>query len=32
MTATPETEVVKQIREEYRYGFSNPDEAESYFF
>jgi Fe-S cluster assembly protein SufB len=27
-----ETEVVKQIREEYRYGFSNPDEAEAYFF
>src|SRR5437867_12725762 len=32
MAATPETEVVKQIREEYRYGFSNPDEAEAYFF
>src|SRR5712691_3556101 len=27
-----ETEVVRQIREEYRYGFSNPDEAEAYFF
>jgi Fe-S cluster assembly protein SufB len=32
MAATPETEVVKQIRDEYRYGFSNPDEAEAYFF
>src|SRR5436305_12357684 len=32
MAATPETEVVKQIREEYRYGFSNPDEAGAYFF
>src|ERR671934_255803 len=27
-----ETETVKQIREEYRYGFANPDEAEAYFF
>src|SRR5437588_4195339 len=27
-----ETETVKQIREEYRYGFSNPDEAEAYFY
>src|SRR5213596_3888302 len=27
-----ETEVVKGIREEYQYGFSNPDEAEAYFF
>jgi Fe-S cluster assembly protein SufB len=27
-----ETETVKQIREEYKYGFSNPDEAEAYFF
>jgi Fe-S cluster assembly protein SufB len=27
-----ETEVVRQIREEYQYGFSNPDEAEAYFF
>src|SRR5438094_9535492 len=27
-----ETETVKQIREEYRYGFSNPDEAGAYFF
>ena len=32
MAATPETDVVKQIREEYRYGFSNPDEAEAYFY
>src|SRR5947207_8080790 len=31
MAATPETEVVKQSREEYRYGFSNPDEGEAYF-
>jgi Fe-S cluster assembly protein SufB len=30
--ATRETDVVKQIREEYQYGFSNPDEAEAYFF
>src|SRR6059036_2125064 len=27
-----ETETVQQIREEYKYGFSNPDEAEAYFF
>jgi Fe-S cluster assembly protein SufB len=27
-----ETDVVKQIREEYQYGFANPDEAEAYFF
>src|SRR5919197_2623518 len=27
-----ETETVKQIRDEYQYGFSNPDEAEAYFF
>jgi hypothetical protein len=26
-----ETEVVGQIREEYKYGFSNPDEAKDYF-
>src|SRR2546429_3324197 len=32
MTATPETETVQQIREEYKYGFSNPDEAKDYFF
>src|SRR6266516_3068870 len=30
--AMTETDVVRQIREEYRYGFSNPDEAEAYFF
>ena len=27
-----ETEVVKGIRDEYQYGFSNPDEAKDYFF
>src|SRR5213083_945565 len=27
-----ETETVKQIRDDYKYGFSNPDEAEAYFF
>ena len=27
-----ETDVVKGIREEYKYGFSNPDEAKDYFF
>jgi Fe-S cluster assembly protein SufB len=27
-----ETDVVKQIREEYQYGFANPDEAEAYFY
>ena len=27
-----ETEVVKGIREEYKYGFSNSDEAKDYFF
>src|ERR1044071_4373 len=32
MASTHETDVVKQIREEYKYGFSNPDEAEAYFF
>ena len=31
MTQT-ENEVVKGIREEYAYGFSNPDEAKDYFF
>src|ERR671922_441309 len=30
--ATPETDVVKQIREEYQYGFASPDEAEAYFY
>ena len=27
-----ETETVQGIREEYKYGFSNPDEAKDYFF
>src|ERR671930_399740 len=27
-----ETEVVRQIRDEYKYGFANPDEAEAYFY
>src|SRR6266852_3397732 len=27
-----ETDVVKGIRENYKYGFSNPDEAQNYFF
>jgi Fe-S cluster assembly protein SufB len=31
MTQT-ETDVVKGIREDYKYGFSNPDEAKDYFF
>jgi Fe-S cluster assembly protein SufB len=31
MTQT-ETDVVKGIRSEYKYGFSNPDEAKDYFF
>src|SRR4029078_10944486 len=26
------TETVQGIREEYKYGFSNPDEAKDYFF
>ncbi len=30
--AQTETDVVKAIREDYRYGFSNPDEAKDYFF
>ena len=30
--STSETEVVKGIREEYAYGFSNSDDAENYFF
>ena len=30
--STSETEVVKGIRSEYQYGFSNSDEAENYFF
>src|SRR5437588_11516487 len=32
MAVTPETEVIRGIRSEYKYGFSNPDEAEDYFF
>src|SRR5213079_1580678 len=32
MAVTPETEVVRGIRSEYKYGLSNPDEAEDYFF
>ena len=31
MTQT-ETDVVRGIREDYKYGFSNPDEAKDYFF
>src|SRR5205809_7303764 len=30
--AQTETDVVKGIRSEYEYGFSNPDEAKDYFF
>ena len=30
--STAENELVKGIRNEYRYGFANPDEAEDYFF
>ena len=30
--STSETDVVKGIRSEYAYGFSNSDEAENYFF
>ena len=30
--STSETDVVKGIRSEYQYGFSNSDEAENYFF
>ena len=32
MAVNPETQVVKEIRSEYKYGFSNPDEAKDYFF
>ena len=32
MAVTPEVEVVQGIRSDYKYGFSNPDEAEDYFF
>jgi hypothetical protein len=30
--AVSETDVVRDIRSDYKYGFSNPDEAEDYFF
>ncbi|MEJ7793629.1 MAG: hypothetical protein WKF65_16815, partial [Gaiellaceae bacterium] len=30
--AGTETEIVRGIRDEYAYGFSNSDEAENYFF
>ena len=30
--STTENDVVKGIRTEYKYGFSNPDEAKDYFF
>ncbi len=30
--STTENDVVKGIRSEYQYGFSNPDEAKDYFF
>ena len=32
MSSTHETEVVRDIRSEYKYGFSNPDAAKDYFF
>ena len=32
LMAQTETDVVKGIRSEYKYGFSNPDEAKDYFF
>lgn len=32
MSTQHETDVVKEIRSEYKYGFSNPDEAKDYFF
>src|SRR5207248_1756685 len=32
LMAQSETDVVKGIRSEYKYGFSNPDEAKDYFF
>jgi len=32
MSTQHETDVVKEIRSEYKYGFSNPDEAKKYFF
>ena len=30
--STAETEIVRDIRADYRYGFAHPDEAEDYFF
>ena len=30
--STTENDVVKGIRSDYKYGFSNPDEAKDYFF
>jgi Fe-S cluster assembly protein SufB len=32
MSSAHETEVVRGIRSDYKYGFSNPDEAKDYFF
>ena len=32
MSSTHETEVVRGIRSDYKYGFSNPDDAKDYFF
>ena len=32
MSSTHETDVVRGIRSDYQYGFSNPDEAKDYFF
>ena len=30
--AVSETDVVREIRSDYKYGFSNPDDAKDYFF
>ena len=32
MSSAHETEVVRGIRSDYKYGFSNPDDAKDYFF
>ena len=32
MSSTHETDVVREIRSDYQYGFSNPDAAKDYFF
>ena len=32
MSSTHETDVVREIRSDYKYGFSNPDAAKDYFF